>query len=79
VPGQFLERPQVDPAPATKGQVGVPQGVKISVERAIRPFDCIGNPSSLKVETKHLGTLLGPLVAPDRLPDTFTLKILPEQ
>jgi hypothetical protein len=80
VPGQLLKRAQVDAGPAAQGQVGVPQGVEVGVQRAVRPIHGIGDPGGFQVDPEHVGGHAQRRPSPrlDRLAGRPALQVLPQ-
>ena len=60
VPGQFLQGAQVDPRPTAQRQVGVPQGMEVGAQPAVRPLGHVGDAGGLQVPAQHLGALVVP-------------------
>ncbi|MFO0842090.1 MAG: hypothetical protein U0797_06765 [Gemmataceae bacterium] len=81
VPGQFLQRPKVDPGAPAEGEVAVPQRVEVGVLRAVRPLDGVGDPGRFQVDAEHGGgdAVAGPRPAPDRLVRGLAVEVVAER
>jgi hypothetical protein len=79
--GQFLQGAQVDAGAGAERQIGMPQGVEVGEERAVRSLDGVGDASGVQVDPQHLRSLpiLCPRAAPDRLTIWLVAEIVPQQ
>ncbi|HEY7314682.1 MAG TPA: hypothetical protein VH643_35365 [Gemmataceae bacterium] len=79
--GQFLRRPQVHSAAPQQGQVGMPQGVEVSVQRAVRSLDSVGDAGGVEIDPQHFGTFAAacPRPAPDGLSGGPPAQIIAQQ